>query len=348
MKKLLAVLLVILLSFCSCERKKEKFSRYTFDYFDTASTISGYEKSEAEFLRVYEKIESLLSEYHKLYDIYNTYPDINNIRTINQNAGKEAVEVDSKIIDLLLFCKDAYNKTEGRTNVMFGSVLSLWHTYRENGQNNPLKAELPPKSDLEKRNEHTSMDALEIDEKNRTVFIKDENASLDVGAVAKGYATEMIARELEQEGISGYLLNIGGNIRAIGKRGDGEKFRAGVENPNKEDAENTHLAYLELEDMSLVVSGSYQRYYTVDNKDYHHIIDPETLFPSESYVSVAVVSKSSADADVLSTALFIADIEEGKELLKKYEGSEAMWLLKSGEKIYSAGFEALTFEYKNS
>jgi len=346
MKKLLSVLLVILLAFCSCERKKEKFSRYSFDYFDTASTVTGYEKTEAEFLKVYEKIESRLSEYHKLYDIYNTYPDINNIKTINDNAGIKAVEVDSKIIDLLLYCKEAHEKTEGRTNVMFGSVLSLWHTYRENGQNNPLKASLPPRDELEKRNLYTSIDALEIDKENKTVFIKDENASLDVGATAKGYATEMIARELEKEGVSGYLLNIGGNIRAIGKRGDGEAFKAGVENPDKNNTENTHLAYLELEDMSLVVSGSYQRYYTVDNKEYHHIIDPKTLFPSENYVSVAVVSKSSADADVLSTALFIADIEEGKKLLEKFEGSEAMWLLKSGEKVYSDGFEALTFEYK--
>ncbi len=345
MKKLLAVLLVILVAFCSCERKREKFSRYTFDYFDTASTISGYEKTEEEFLVVYEKIESLLSEYHKLYDIYNSYPDLNNIKTINENAGKSSVKVDTKIIDLLLYCKEAYKQTEGKTNVMFGSVLSLWHTYRQNGLNNPLKAELPPLNDLEKRNEHTSIDALEIDKENKTVFIKDENASLDVGSVAKGYATEMIARELEKEGINGYLLNIGGNIRAIGKRGDGAKFRAGVENPNKSDSENTHIAYLELEDMSLVVSGSYQRYYTVNNKDYHHIIDPETLFPTEKFVSVAVVSKSSADADVLSTALFIADIEEGKKLLKKYEGSEAMWILKSGEKVFSSGFDNFTFDY---
>ncbi len=346
MKKALAILIAILLVFSGCEKKSEKFTKYTFDYFDTASTIIGYEKTEEDFLKVYEKIEKQLSEYHKLFDIYKSYPDLNNIRTINLNADKEPVKVDNKIIDLLLYCSEAYKKTEGKTNVMLGSVLSIWHNYRAAGENNPQKAALPSYSELKEASEHIAFDSLVIDKENSTVFIKDSKASLDVGAVAKGYAVEMIAQSLEKEGISGYLLNIGGNIRCIGRKPDG-KFKVGIENPDSSDSQNPHIAYLELENMSLVTSGSYQRFYTVNGKNYHHIIDPQTLFPSEYFVSVSVLSLSSADGDALSTALFSLPLESGKKLIEGIEDCEAMWVLKNGEKIFSSGFEGYTFEYQN-
>ncbi|MFR5854345.1 MAG: FAD:protein FMN transferase [Lachnospiraceae bacterium] len=102
--------------------------------------------------------------------------------------------------------------------------------------------------------------------------------SLDVGAIAKGCAVELTARKMEAQGVDSLLMSIGGNLRSIGRKGDGTPWRAGVQNPDLS-AQQQNLAVIDLTDASLVTSGSYQRYYTVDGQQYHHIIDPETSLP---------------------------------------------------------------------
>ena len=92
--------------------------------------------------------------------------------------------------------------------------------------------------------------------------------------------------------------------------------------------------------MSLVTSGVYERYYTVDGKRYHHIIDPETLMPSELFQSVSIVCKDSGMADALSTSIFNMTLEEGKNLIESLEDTEAFWILNDGTYEYSSGFEA--------
>ena len=251
---------------------------------------------------------------------------------------------DQKVMDLLIFARTLYATTQGRTNVAMGSVLSVWHDYRTAGLDDPSNASLPPMSALKVASEHTDIATVMLDEQTSTVFLSDPEMTLDVGAVAKGYATERIAQYLEQQGISGYLLNVGGNVRCIGGRPDGEKWAVGIENPNTEDTDNPYIAYLKLEDMSLVTSGSYQRYYTVNGKDYHHIIDPDTLMPGTEFRSVSVVCKDSGKADALSTALFTMNYERGSALIASLDGVEAMWVLPNGEQRYSDGFLDYTYQ----
>jgi thiamine biosynthesis lipoprotein len=176
---------------------------------------------------------------------------------------------------------------------------------------------------------------------NSTVTITDPEMKLDVGAIAKGYAVEMVARALEEKGISGYILNIGGNVRAVGAKADGEPWTVGLENP-MEDEDKPYIAYLSLTKEALVTSGSYQRYYVVDGKRYHHIIDPETLMPSEGFTSVSVLCESSAMGDALSTALFCMSLEEGMALVESLEDVEVMWVLTDGTKQASSGFPSYT------
>lgn len=322
-----------------CQTKTEKYTTYSFDYFDTVTTITGYAKSQEEFDEVANGILSELSEYHKLFTIYHRYEGTENLCTINElvDGVHRTVTVDPRIIDMLLYAKEMYEKTDGTVNIAMGSVLSIWHDYRTQGTDEPWAAQLPPMEKLEAASEHTDIYAIVIDEEACTVTLTNPGMKLDVGAIAKGYAVELAARSLEEQGISGYVLNVGGNVRTVGAKGDGEKWTVGIENPD-EDSEEPYLAYLELAGESLVTSGSYQRYYVVDGKRYHHIIDPETLYPSEGYVSVSVVCKSSADGDALSTALFCMDLETGKTLVEDLPGVEAMWVLPDGTKEESSGF----------
>ena len=344
MKKITSLLLVVLLvvlNFTGCKNNKNKYTDYSFDYFDTVTTIVGFEKTEEEFNKNCTRIKEQLATYHKLYNIYNTYENTRNICNINQLVSDKhsTIYVDQKIIDLLLFSKDMYTLTHGKVNIAMGSVLSIWHQYREEGLNNPDSAKIPPIEVLKNLNKHTNIDDVVINTENNSVLLLDVDLKLDVGAVAKGYAAEQTAAWMQKQGFNGYLLNIGGNVKTVGKRPDGKKWKVGIENPNTDDTENPYIEYLELDDMSLVTSGSYQRFYTVKGINYHHIIDPNTLMPSDYFLSVSVVCKDSAKADALSTALFSMTYEEGAKLVKDIDDAEVMWVYKDGKKSYSEGFK---------
>ena len=348
MKKLILsalLLLSLVFSLCSCEKQKEHYSKYSFDYFDTVTSISGYASSQEEFDEVYTLALEMLSDYHRLFTIYHRFANFENLCTINERVdGKHrVVTVDARVIEMLTYAKNAYEMTDGTLNIAMGSVLKLWHDERELGADDPVNAALPSMTALKEAALHTNINDVIIDEEAGTVFISDPALTLDVGAVAKGYAVEMIARTLEEMGVDGYVLNVGGNVRTIGKKANGDAWTVGIENPNKE-SDVSYLAYLSLSGEALVTSGSYQRYYIVDGEKYHHIIDPDTLFPSDKYTSVSVVCKSSADADVLSTALFCMDIDEGMALIEKTEGAESMWLLTDGKIVKSSGFSQYEIE----
>lgn len=325
----------------SCGQKPQAYKAYSLDYFDTATTVTGYAESQEDFDTVSGEILAELGEYHRLYTIYHRFEGMENLCTVNElvDGQHRTVTVDRRIIDLLLYAKEMYTVTGGKLNIAMGSVLSIWHDYRELGMSDPASAELPPMEKLTEAAEHTDIDCLIIDEENSTVTITDPAMRLDVGAIAKGYAVEMVARSLEERGITGYVINVGGNVRTVGVKGDGSPWIAGIENPDT-DAEEPYVAYLKLSGESVVTSGSYQRYYLVNGKRFHHIIDSETLMPAEGFQSVSVVCKHSGRGDALSTALFCMTLEEGLALVESIPDAEAFWVLPDGSTRQSEGFSA--------
>jgi thiamine biosynthesis lipoprotein len=342
MKKILSVLLIIallcsLLSGCNTKPKVEKFTDYSFLYFDTVTTIIAYEESQKVFKENCNQIKLWLAEYHKLYDIYTTYDNITNLCILNRTQG-EPQKVDKKIIDLLEFAKTLYKKNP-KLNVAMGSVLSVWHDYREFALNNPDKASLPAEFALKETSKHTNFDDVYIDSEKSTVLIKDEGLSLDVGAIGKGFAAQEVAKKMKEKGMEGYLLNLGGNVKIVGERKDGNNWTVGIESPEKE-SEDDFIAELSLTgDMSLVTSGSYQRFFTVKGKDYHHIIDSDTLYPAKYFKSVSILCEDSGLADGLSTLLFCLPQKDGKKLIESMENVHAMWVTTDGELLYSKDFK---------
>ena len=186
--------------------------------------------------------------------------------------------------------------------------------------------------------EHMDINQVIIDEEASTVFLPDPDMSLDVGSIAKGYATEMVCRKLEEDGLTKALVSVGGNVRAIGSKGDESLWKVGIQNPDLS-SQTRYLHTVGLEDMSLVTSGSYQRFYTVDQKNYHHIIHPELLMPWDEYDSVSILCGDSGMADCLSTAVFNMEFEDGKALIEAMDQVEAMWIFKDGREEYSSGFK---------
>lgn len=326
MKKCLAILLCALL-LTGCTPQQTQFSANWLDLFDTVTNVTAFADSRDDFYAQAGELYDELLRYHQLFDIYKEYDGINNLKTINDAAGAHPVAVDSAIIELLQDCVRYYEWTDGRVNIAMGSVLALWHEARET-------AVLPSSEDLQEAAKHTDIEKLIIDAENGTVFLADPAMRLDVGAIAKGWA----AQKVTETAPDGYLLSVGGNVCATGPKAKDKPWIVAIQNP---DGGDEYLHTLALSKGSAVTSGDYQRFVEIDGKKYHHIIDPDTLYPSEFWRSVTVVCADSALADALSTALFLLPLEEGKALLEK-TGAEAMWLAPDGTRYYSDGFVFLS------
>lgn len=332
------LMVMVLLTGCAAPVQTETKKQYTATFltlFDTVTTIVGYAQTEEEFQKTTSSIHDELEVYHQLFDIYNDYEGVNNIKTINDQAGIAPVKVDKKLLDFLLDCREYYELTNGRVNVAMGSVLYLWHEERDAGINDPEGAKLPKEDALKEAAKHCSFDTVIIDEEASTVFIEDPQQRLDVGAVAKGWATECVCKNAP----AGLLVSVGGNVRATGPKPEkGSPWVVGIQSPEGETDEYLHTIYVEQE--SVVTSGDYQRYYVVDGKEYHHIIDPDALYPADKWKAVSVVCEDSGLADALSTALFLLSQEEGQKLLDECNAC-AVWVALDDEIYYSTGFKDL-------
>jgi thiamine biosynthesis lipoprotein len=337
MKRLLVCfLLLCLLSGCAeVELTQPKHYTATFlSLFDTVTTIIGPGESEEAFQVLAQQLKSQLERYHQLFDIYQDYEGISNLKTVNDQAGIAPVTVDSAIIRLLNDCKEYYRLTGGIVNVAMGSVLSLWHDARSQGLRNPLQAALPDRAALEQAAEHISIDSLIIDEAASTVYISDPEMRLDVGAIAKGWATQRVAETAPE----GMLISVGGNVCATGpKTKNGDPWVIGIQNP---DNSSTNLHTLYIHSSCVVTSGDYQRSFSVEGKSYHHIIDPQTKMPGTLWRSVSVVCPDSALADALSTALFLLPLEEGRALAKSCN-AQAFWVDAEGQEYMTEEFQSL-------
>ena len=326
--------LCLLLSGCTAEKEPE-LNRYTatfLDLFDTVTTIVGHAHTKEEFEVQARQIHDDLQYYHQLFDVYNDYPGISNLKAINDQAGVQPVTVDKAIIQLLNDCLSYYELTGGRVNVAMGSVLQLWHVARNDGLDDPANAYLPDADKLQIAAEHTSPEAIIIDEAASTVFLSDAMMQLGVGAVAKGWATQKVAEKSPE----GLLISVGGNVCATGvKKTDNAPWVIGIQDPDDANG-NLHTVYVS--NQSVVTSGDYQRCYWVDGKAYHHIIDPDTLMPGGYWRCVSIVCADSALADALSTALFLLPLEEGKALVESC-GADAFWVSLTGEEYMTSGFE---------
>ena len=338
LRKILSIFLVCacLLTGCSAKVGNRKQYQATFlDLFDTVTSIVGYAQSEEAFQEMVQPIHDGLLEYHQLFDIYNSYDGMNNLKTVNEQAGQSAVVVDERIISLLQDCRTYYEATDGRVNAAMGSVLSLWHDARTKGLDDPVNAALPKEAALQEAAEHMSFDSVIIDEGESSIYIEDAKVQLDVGAIAKGWSAQRVAESAPE----GLLISVGGNVCATGpKDASGTPWVIGIQDPEGKADDYLHTIYVTKE--CVVTSGNYQRAYTVDGKLYHHIIDPETLYPSEYWSAVTIVCEDSGLADMLSTALFLLEQEEGQALLDQYD-AVAMWVGLDGSISYSPGFEEL-------
>lgn len=338
MKRIVALILImatLVCGGCANAQPLPQSTQYTATFltlFDTLTTVIGYAGTKEQFTETANGIRDELMVYHRLFDVYNDYEGIANIKTINDNAGIAPVKVDPIIIAFLRDCESYYAITGGNVNVAMGGVLRLWHIAREDGIDDPANAYLPDAAALSEASNHCAFDNIVIDEAASTVFITDAEASLDVGAVAKGWSVQRVAENAPK----GMLISVGGNVVATGPKEGDNPWIIGIQNPDGEG--NLHTVFVKNE--CVVTSGDYQRGYAVGGKWYHHIIDPKTRMPAEYWRSVSVVLADSGLADALSTALFILPYEDGLALAERY-GAAVLWVAADGTERMTESFKSI-------
>ena len=337
MKRILACMLIaVLLPTASCAAVgAESYQKYRYTFFgcfDTVVIFTAYTRDQEEFQTYAGLVESEMLRYHRIFDKYNAYEGVNNLYLVNQSAGKAPVAAEPELMDLLVTVRGWRERYGGALNPAMGAVLELWHDAREEG------VSLPDEAALREAAEHMDYDQVVLDEEAGTVYFEDPALSLDVGAVAKGYAAQRTAETLRENGLDSFLLNAGGNVVCGGKPLDGRDFWVvGVEDLDGVSTRETLGAV----NLSIVTSGDYQRYYTVDSVNYHHLIDPETLYPAAHMHAVTILHPDSALGDFLSTTAFLLPYEESRALIESIPDAQAMWTLMDGTEEMTDGFGEL-------
>lgn len=314
-------LLTAILSLCGCHSGSQPI-RKTGYYFDTVITLTGYgsgaEDALSAGLDLCAHYESLFSRTIEGSDVWR----------IN-HAGGQPVEVDPDTAYLLTAAVEYAELTDGLIDPTVTPLSVLW-----NFTGDP-PGPVPSQEQIDRALSHVDYHAIRID--GTTVTLTDAKASLDLGFIAKGYIADRLKELFCERGLSHALINLGGNVEAVGTKPDGSAFTVGIQLPFGKRGETA--AVVSLNDQSLVSSGSYERYFKENGVLYHHILDPSTGYPADSDLSgVTILSGSSLQGDALSTSCFLLGRQKGQALIESLPGIEALFITKDGSIYKTGGF----------
>jgi thiamine biosynthesis lipoprotein len=255
------------------------------------------------------------------------------VSRINDSAGSNPVQVHEdvfKVIQKALYFAQA---SDGAFDPTVGPLVSLWGIGTE-AERVPSQQEINSALALINRRD------VELNEKERTVFLKRAGMALDLGAIAKGYAADEAAAIIRKYGIPMAIVDLGGNIIVCGKKKDKNPWRVGIQHPGKERGAYIGVLRIEEADKTIVTSAVNERYFEKDGKRYHHIFSPVTGYPAATgLLSVTIITSCSMDADALSTAAFVLGYEKGRALIESLPGTEAVFIFEDLSVIKTGNIE---------
>ena len=308
-------------SLCGCGKNSLPVSRTGF-YFDTVITLTLYDTaglSTARTEEIFTECFQICETYEAMFSRTREGSDIWNIN----HAQGHPVQVTAETADLLAKALSYCEATDGAVDVTVAPLSDLWDFSSESLGTKTAENALPAPAQIADTLSHVNYQKVSLE--GTTVTLSDPGAALDLGCIAKGFIADRLKDYLSGQGIDSALINLGGNLLALGNRPDGSPFRLGIQKPF--DMEGTPIAVLTAADVSLVSSGVYERYFTLDGIRYHHLFNTRTGMPEDNgLLSVTIVTESSADADILSTACFLLGLEKGMAYAESLPGVEAVFV----------------------
>ncbi|NBJ91959.1 FAD:protein FMN transferase [Parablautia muri] len=308
----------VFLTSCSSSFVKDSPVTGNGFYFDTVVSITLYEGGSEELLEqcmgLAEYYENLLSPNVEGSDVWK----------LNHSMG-QAVAVDEDTLELLEIALRYARLSDGLVDPSIGSLSQLWNFGSDN------QAIVPSKQQIEEALSHVDYHSIIIN--GNQVTLNDPMAQAELGFIAKGYIGDKLKEYLLSKGVTSALINLGGNVVAVGNKPDGTPFRVGIQQPFA--PSGTPALSLDISDMSVVSSGNYERFFEKDGEFYHHILSTDNGYPAQSGLSqVTILSPDSVDGDALSTLCFILGYEKALSLLESFPEIQAVFITKEGDILY--------------
>ncbi|SDL86823.1 FAD:protein FMN transferase [Halarsenatibacter silvermanii] len=301
-------------------------------YLDTVNTIRVYAASEEEGKTAVDQVFERLQEIDRKLSIYDEDSEIS---AVNQQAGKESVEVSRKTYEILEDSIHYARELEGSFDPSIGALTLLWGWGSEEGPSVPDEEEVRETLDFVDYNK------IEMQENNNQVSLAEEGMRLDLGAIAKGYASVEARQVLKDNNIDSAFVNLGGNITLMGMKPDETPWRIGIQHPRSDRGEVMAAVDVDEEELetseAVVTSGDYERYFEEDGEEYHHIIDPETGYPTvHEIISTTIVTDDPIKADAYSTGVLVRGMD-GLEFVEETENMEAVFISENLDVFATSG-----------
>lgn len=331
LKKILyfPLFLAIFISLISCNKNNstntsnDKLSKTEY-FMGTVLTITLYDTNNEEII---EKAFKRVKEIEALVSINTEGTELDKV---NEKAGIEPVKVSNDTFNIVKKGLEYTKETKGYFDISIGPIVKLWSIGLP-------EAKIPTKEEISDKLQYINYDNIILDEKNQSIFLKEKGMILDLGAIAKGYTADEISSILIEEGITRAIIDLGGNVFALGEKSENTPWKIGVQNPDATRGEIVGI--LSIKNKSIVTSGIYERFIEDDlGNRYHHILSPFTGYPYDNEVAgVTIISNKSIDGDALSTSLFAMGVEKGLEFANNRENIEAIYITKDNKIYLSEG-----------
>lgn len=251
------------------------------------------------------------------------------IDEVNEQAGIKPVKVSDDVYTLVKRAYEYSQDSQGGFDMAIGAITQLWRIGFDD-------ARKPSQEEIDQALKLVDYHKIELNDKEKTVYLKEKGMIIDLGAIAKGYITDEVVKVLKKQGVTTAIIDLGGNVYVLGHspRGENQDWTVGIQDPNM--ARGSVLGSIKERNKTLVTSGIYERYLEVDGKKYHHLFDPKTGYPFDNDIaSVTIITDKSIDGDGLSTAVFSMGVKKGLEYVESElnNGTEAIFVTKD-DKVY--------------
>ncbi len=330
---LLLIFSLSILTSCSKNNKASEPLKKSELLMGTVVTVSLYDSTNEEILnKVFNKVKELES-------ILSINENGTLVDKINDEAGINPVKVDDYTYTVVKKGVEYSKLSNGLFDISVGPIVKLWSIGLP-------EAKVPTKQEIDEKLPLIGYSDIEINDADKTIYLKRKGMMLDLGGIAKGYTADVISDILTEEGVNSAIINLGGNIFAHGKKPNGDEWKIGIQDPFSE--RGGIIGTLITSNKSIVTSGIYERYIEENGIKYHHILSPKTGYPYENEIAgITIVSDNSTDGDALSTSVFAMGVEEGMKFVNSIDGIDAIFITKDNKVYITDGLKNI-FTLSNS
>ena len=316
---LIGIFLIFSLIGCTNSKDDSKPLSKTEYFMGTVVTVTLYDNKSEKI------IDKAFEEVKKIEQLVSINMDGTELDEVNNNSGIKPVKVSDDTYNIIKKGLEYSSLTNGSFDITIGPLVKLWSIGLP-------EAKVPTLDEIKGALKYINYKDVEINDSEKTVFLKKPGMIIDLGGIAKGYTADVIAQTLKDEGVEKAIIDLGGNVYALGEKAENTLWRIGIQNPDQTRGEI--VGSINVKDKSIVTSGIYERFIEQDGVKYHHILSPETGYPYDNEIAgVTIISDKSIDGDALSTSVFSMGVAKGLEFVNSLPDIEAIFITKD-HKVY--------------